>query len=69
MGYPTPPEGFDEVVACVYQGDTELDFVNRTNRSFASEVQDVKIAWPWKDGYLPLVSDWALLGIDVIDFR
>ena len=66
---PTPPSGFDELVACVYQGDTVLDFVNRTSRSFASEEEEVDIAWPWLDGYLPMVSDWALLGIDVIDFR
>lgn len=66
---PAPPSGFDELVDCVYQGDTVLDFVNLTSRSFASEEQEVEIAWPWTDGYLPLVSDWALIDIDVIDFR
>ncbi|OHE80668.1 MAG: hypothetical protein A2X76_01360 [Lysobacterales bacterium GWF1_69_6] len=68
---PQVPAGFDELVACLYDSHTELDFVNNTTGVRASETRprDVQWPWPWLDGYTPHVSDWRAIGIDVIDMR
>lgn len=68
---PAPPAGFDELVACMYDSHTELDFVNNTTGARASETRPCVVLWPWPwlDGYTPHVSDWRAIGVDVIDMR
>lgn len=68
---PQVPSGFDELVACLYDSHTQLDFVNNATGALASETRprDVQWPWPWLDGFTPNVSDWRAIGIDVIDMR
>lgn len=61
---PVIPDGYDQICVFTYpDGEAVLDFVNHETASFASEEFDVKLDWPWQDGYSPADKDWSSLGI------
>ena len=66
---PRAPLGYDTLVACQSVDGWELDFLNERTEEFASENMALNLVWPWPIGFVPQVSDWKRLGIEVKDFR
>ncbi|MDH0960902.1 hypothetical protein EGJ86_22280 [Pseudomonas sp. o96-267] len=68
---PEPPAGYRNLVAilCPVKVDSRsttawfLDYLNTESAAFASEEQEVEVAWPWVDGFKPLADDWDSIGI------
>lgn len=63
--FPDIPQGFDEIAALYHPGgEVVLDFASMGPKDFAYvEEHDIKIEWPWKEGFKPMPNDWETIGI------
>jgi hypothetical protein len=63
---PKAPANYPTLVALFCEGSWDLDFLklgSSPGPSFASEIMDITIQWPWKKGFNPTSKDWNAIHI------